>query len=223
MNVLFDLDGTLTDPRAGIVACIRHALSTLGQPAPPESDLERFIGPPLRDALSELLSADSKRVEAAVAAYRERFTALGMLENVVYEGIPRALDSLAARDVRLFVATSKPRVFAERILDHFGLAQYFSAIYGSELGGELSNKRDLIAHVLATSRLHPADTVMVGDRHHDVHGALCNHVFPAGVLWGYGSRDELRSAGAELLLAGCGKTRSDRAQGLPGAADSSTR
>jgi len=200
VNVLFDLDGTLTDPREGIVACIRYALSTLGEPTPSDSNLERFIGPPLRDAFGELLSKDLARVEAAVAAYRERFVAVGMFENIVYEGIPAVLESLVARDARLFVATSKPRLFAERILDHFGIASYFSAIYGSELGGARSDKAELITYVLARSRLDPSDTIMVGDRHHDVHGARRNRVIPVGVLWGYGSREELSLAGAERLL-----------------------
>jgi len=200
VNVLFDLDGTLTDPGKGIVACIRYALSALGESTLPESDLGRFIGPPLRDTFSELLSADSTRVEVAIAAYRERFTEIGMFENSVYEGIPSVLEWLAVHDVRLFVATSKPRVFAERILDHFELSKYFSAVYGSELSGELSDKGDLIGYALATSGLRPADTSMVGDRCHDVRGALRNHVSSAGVLWGYGSRDELMAAGVERLF-----------------------
>jgi phosphoglycolate phosphatase len=200
MNILFDLDGTLTDPREGIVGCIKHALSTLNAPIPPESELESFIGPPLRDVFAQLLSGDSGRVEAAVAAYRDRFTALGMFENAVYDGIPEVLDSLVARDVQLYVATSKPRVYAEQILVHFGLSRHFVAIYGSELSGALSDKGELIAHVLETAALRPAETVMVGDRLHDIRGARRNQVLPIGVLWGYGSREELSAAGAERLF-----------------------
>ncbi|MEX2125401.1 MAG: HAD hydrolase-like protein [Woeseia sp.] len=123
-----------------------------------------------------------------------------MFENIVYEGIPSVLEALVARNARLFVATSKPRVFAERILDHFGLARYFTVIYGSELQGERSDKAELIAYVFASSRLDPSNTIMVGDRHHDVHGALRNRVLPAGVIWGYGSQEELCAAGAGRLF-----------------------
>jgi phosphoglycolate phosphatase len=203
MNILFDLDGTLTDSRPGILACIKHALERMGEPAPAEEELLRFIGPPLRDAFAYLLRspADAECVTAAIAAYRERFTATGMFENSVYERIPAVLDALAARGTRLFVATAKPRVFAERILEHFGLAARFEAIYGSELDGRLCDKGELIAHVLASSALRADETVMIGDRHHDVMGAIRNDVFAAGALWGYGSEDELREAGAMALLA----------------------
>jgi phosphoglycolate phosphatase len=200
VNILFDLDGTLTDPREGIVSCIKHALSTLGELVPCDSDLERFIGPPLRDTFSELLLADGERIEMAVEAYRERFTSRGMFENRIYDGIPQAIEALAGQGVRLFVATSKPRLFAERILIHFGLARHFVAIYGSELSGERSDKGELIAYILATSELRRADTIMVGDREHDIRGARHNNVSPAGALWGYGSREELMAAGAERLL-----------------------
>lgn len=203
VNLLFDLDGTLTDSRPGIIACLKHALVKMGEPAPADEDLLRFIGPPLRDAFAQLLRADldAECVTAAIAAYRERFTATGMFENSVYARIPAVLDDLAARGARLYVATSKPRVFAERILDHFGLAARFEAIYGSELDGRLCDKTELIAHALAGSRLRASETVMIGDRHHDIVGALRNDVLAVGVLWGYGSEDELRGAGAKALLA----------------------
>lgn len=200
VNILFDLDGTLTDPREGIVTCIKHGLSSLGELSPPDSDLERFIGPPLHDTFSRLLSGDSARIETAMRAYRERFSAVGMFENAVYPGIPQGLESLGALGADLFVATSKPQVFAERILTHFGLARYFKEIFGSELSGVRSDKGELIGHVLVTARLRSNDTVMVGDREHDVRGARRNRVRAVGVLWGYGSREELAAAGAERLL-----------------------
>lgn len=200
MNILFDLDGTLTDPREGIVACIKHGLSSLGEPSPPDSDLERFIGPPLHDTFARLLSGDSTRIEAAIRAYRERFATVGMFENAVYSGIPGVLESLGALGAELYVATSKPQVFAERILAHFGLWGHFKGIFGSELSGVRSDKGELIGHVLATARLRSDETVMVGDREHDVRGARRNHIRAVGVLWGYGSREELTVAGAERLL-----------------------
>lgn len=205
MNVLLDLDGTLTDPRRGIVACIQHALRSLGHDAPEESALLRYIGPPLQAAFRELLPLDSQSddgsgCERAIAAYRERFVAVGMFENSVYAGIPAALELLRDRGARLFVATSKPKVYAERILDHFELSRYFDEIYGSELDGRRADKGDLIAHVLSSSRLQREHTAMVGDRHHDAVGALANGVRAVGVLWGYGSREELSNAGAETFL-----------------------
>jgi phosphoglycolate phosphatase len=200
VNILFDLDGTLTDPREGIVACIKHGLSSLGEPSPPDSDLERFIGPPLQDTFAGLLAGDSARIGAAIRAYRERFAALGMFENAVYSGIPQVLESLGALGATLFVATSKPQVFAEQILAHFGLTRHFKEIFGSELSGVRSDKGELIGHALLTARLRSDDTIMVGDREHDVRGALRNHIRAVGVLWGYGSREELTAAGAELLL-----------------------
>ncbi len=202
MNVLFDLDGTLTDPREGIVACFRHTLAALRLPVPPDTDLERYIGPPLRDALRDLLPVGSgpPHLEAAVRVYRERFGSVGLFENAVFEGIPESLDCLARRRLRLFVATSKPRVFAERILERFGLAQHFEGVYGSELDGRLSYKDELIGYVLADAKLDPEETLMVGDREHDALGAVANGVCPVGVLWGFGSREELLAAGVQRLF-----------------------
>jgi len=200
MNILFDLDGTLTDSREGIFACIKHGLSAVGEPIPSVSDLVSFIGPPLRDTFATLLSGNCERVEAAIEAYHDRFATHGMFENVVYDGIPEALESLVARGAQLYVATSKPRVFAEQIVDHFGLARYFTATHGSELNGELSDKGDLIRHLLKTAGLRSADTIMVGDRQHDIRGARRNQVLPVGVLWGFGTREELMRAGAAQLF-----------------------
>jgi phosphoglycolate phosphatase len=203
MNLLFDLDGTLTDSRPGIVACIQHALERAGVPPPGERELQRYIGPPLSHAFAQLLAAEvgAPRVVEAIAAYRERFTVTGMFENAVYEQIPAALDELADRGARLYVATSKPRIYAERILEHFGLVDRFIAVFGSELDGSRSDKSELIAHALKSAALDPAASVMIGDREHDMLGAVCNHVYPAGALWGYGSDEELRSAGAKRLLS----------------------
>lgn len=200
VNLLLDLDGTLTDPRDGIVGCIRHALLEIGETPPADQELERFIGPPLRNAFRELVGSSPQRIEAAVEAYRGRFTAAGMFENAVYDGVLGALASLSERKVRLFLATSKPRVYAERILSHFSLGTHFIGIYGSELDGRLSDKSDLIAHILNDAGLDSEQTIMVGDREHDVRGAIANRIQPIGVLWGYGSRSELETAGARRLI-----------------------
>jgi phosphoglycolate phosphatase len=197
VNVLFDLDGTLTDPREGIVACFKHALRELGYRAPPDSDLERYIGPPLQECFASLLRSQSqKQIAAGIALYRQRFSATGMFENAVYPGIHSALAQLHAMGAVLYVATSKSRVFAERIVDHFGLKSHFRAVYGSELDGARANKGDLIAHILKEESASPHATFMVGDRAHDVIGAKANGIFPIGALWGYGTREELSAAGA---------------------------
>jgi phosphoglycolate phosphatase len=140
-------------------------------------------------------------VERAVAVYRERFATIGLYENRVYAGIPQALQRLGEAGARLYVATSKPQCFAEQILEHFELARHITAVYGSELDGVRSDKRELIRHVLTTASLRCTDSVMVGDRRQDVSGAIYNGVFPVGVLWGYGSAQELQEAGAAKLLA----------------------
>jgi phosphoglycolate phosphatase len=201
MNVLIDLDGTLTDSKRGIIACIQHALRSLGHEVPDESALTKYVGPPLHASFHELLRTDkTSEADRALAAYRERFVDVGMFENDVYPHIPEALQLLRSRGARLFVATSKPRVYAERILDHFQLSHYFDAIHGSELDGRLTDKVHLIAHAISTSNLAHSKTTMIGDRHHDAVGALSNGVKAVGVLWGYGSRDELSNAGVEMFL-----------------------
>lgn len=202
VNVLFDLDGTLTYPREGIVQCLKYALLGLGYNCPTDLELERFIGPPLHETFEILLqSIDPKRINAAVELYRQRFSSKGMLENTVYPGIHAALTTLQNHGTPLFVATSKPRVFAERIVEYLGLQKYFRAVYGSELDGTRSDKGHLIAHVLEAESLSPDWTVMVGDRAYDILGAKAQGVFPVGVLWGYGSSDELIAAGATTLCA----------------------
>jgi len=200
--VLLDLDGTLTDPRAGIVRSIRHALDRLARPCPPDDALTARIGPPLRETFATLLAtADSALIEDAMRLYRERFAAVGLFENEVYEGVPAMLDGLRRDGGRLFVATAKPAVFAERIVRHFALDHHFAGVYGPDLDGRLDDKAELLAHLLATERLDPTRAIMVGDRAGDVAAARKNGLRSIGVLWGYGSRDELLRAGADTLCA----------------------
>ena len=200
MDVLFDLDGTLTDPRQGILACFKYALEALRFDLPADGELEGLIGPPLHEGFLRLLGPHNQRmVEQAVALYRERFAVEGMFENSVYPGIVEVLAQLREQGSRLSVATVKPRVFAERIVEHFGLGRFFHGVYGSELDGTHSDKTDLLGHLLKAESLSPAATIMIGDRAQDVLAANANGVFSIGVLWGYGSRDELLSAGAQAL------------------------
>ena len=200
MNILFDLDGTLTDPREGILRCYRHAMERLGLPTPADADLERFIGPPLQDGFRTMLGPDSAdRLVEALQLFRERFSDRGLYENAVYPGIVSILTMLQARGIQFFIATSKPHVFATRIADHFGLTPWFRGVYGSELDGTRSAKADLLRHIMEVEDLDPAVTIMVGDREHDIHGARANGLRSIGILWGYGSRQELESAGADAI------------------------
>lgn len=194
--VLFDLDGTLTDPQVGITTSVRHAMAELGRPLAAEVDLDWCIGPPLIDSFARLLDGDRGLAERAVAAYRARYGVVGLFENEVYPGIPRLLDALVTAGRRLVLATSKPRVFAERILEHFDLARRFDAIHGSELDGTRVHKTDLLPWILAREAIDPTTAVMVGDREHDALGARAAGLATIGVAWGYGSRDELVRAGA---------------------------
>lgn len=200
--VLFDLDGTLTDPKEGITRCMQHALAQLGWEVPATDALIPYIGPPLQETFAQLLATDdTASVGAAIAQYRDRFASTGMYENAVYPGTAAMLAGLKAAGIRLFVATSKPRVFAVKILEHFDLAQYFDGVYGSELDGRLSDKGELIAELLRAERLDPATTLMVGDRAHDIIGAQHNGVRSAAVTYGYGSAAELDSHAPDLRVA----------------------
>lgn len=200
MNVLFDLDGTLTDSRQGILGSMRYALQRIGRTAPDDAVLERFIGPPTRETFQSLVGAgDAELVAAAIRFYRQRYSERGLYENVIYAGIAPLLSQLRARGWPLYIATSKPRDFALLIADHFALTPHFHAIHGSEFDGTRSAKPDLLRHVIQVEGLDPADTVMIGDREHDVRGARANRLHAVGVLWGYGSREELAAAGADAL------------------------
>ncbi len=201
MNLLFDLDGTLTDPYQGITRCISHALLALNRPPPPQENLKWCIGPPLKNSFTKLLaSEDEKLAEEALSIYRERFGSVGLFENELYEGIPDALRALQEKGHLLYVATSKPTVYAKQIIEHFSLQRYFRTIHGSDLDGTRSDKTELISHILLREGITSSETLMVGDREHDMIGAKTNGVCGVGVLWGYGSRDELEASGAHACI-----------------------
>lgn len=196
---LLDLDGTLTDPKAGITRSIQYALERLGRPVPDADALTWMIGPPLISGFTTLLGGPEEAPEA-VRLYRERFGTVGLFENEVYPGIPATLAGLQDAGVRLFVATSKPHVFARRIIEHFGLSRFFREVYGSELDNRNADKRDLIRHILDREGFDPAEAVMIGDREHDAIGARHNGLSAIGVTWGYGSPQELLAAGVARLV-----------------------
>ena len=199
--IYFDLDGTLTNPKPGITRSIQYALQKLDHPTmPTEDELTWCIGPPLRASFVRLLGAETS-ADLAVSYYRERFSDIGLYENGVYDGIGDVLTSLRTSGHRLFVATSKPHVFAERIIDHFGLRNHFERVFGSELDGTRVDKSHLLEYALKEALVDPAKTLMIGDRSHDMIGAKNNGMKGIGVLYGYGSRDELLQAGAQHVCA----------------------
>jgi len=200
LRLLFDLDGTLTDPGLGITRCLQHAIARLGRPVPPAETLRRFVGPPLRATFMELIGAEGQ-LDDAIALYRERFTAIGMFENDVYPDVVAGLQRLHGDGHRMWVVTSKPRVYAERILAHFNLAHWFEGVYGSELSGANADKGDLIRHALAAERFGSPGPWMVGDRIHDVEAARRNGLAAIAVLWGYGTESELRDARPDHVVA----------------------
>jgi phosphoglycolate phosphatase len=200
-TALLDLDGTLVESGPSIIASIRHAMMVVGHPLDPDQDLSWVVGPPLRDIFSRLLdpSGGDELVEVASEHYRQSYDSVGLFEAKPYPAIPAALAALRAEGFALLVATSKPASVARRILGHVGLAPEFRAIYGAAVDGVLSHKPELIAYILATQGLDPAETVMIGDRSFDISGAHANEVRAIGVLWGYGDRAELEQAGADAI------------------------
>jgi len=199
-TLFFDLDGTLTDPKPGITGSIQYALRKLGRPEPSQDDLVWCIGPPLRASFATLLGDDSL-ADRGVELYRERFSDVGLFENSVYPDIAQILAALGQPSRRIFVATSKPHVFARRIIDHFGLARHFEHVFGSELDGTRVHKSDLLAYALTQTGVDPSQAIMIGDRSHDMIGAKANGMGTIGVTYGYGSREELTAAGANHLCS----------------------
>ncbi len=197
MLCLFDLDGTLIDSELGIVACVRHAFEQLGEPAPAE--LRHWIGPPLRHSFAPLLGHDPVRVEAAVEHYHQRFHTIGWREHTVYPGIEAMIQRLHEAGHELAIVTSKPQRHATPIVESFPFASAFSRLYGPDPSSPHSEKASMIAAALSDFGADPAQTVMIGDRHFDIDGAVANRVRGIGVLWGFGSREELEQAGAHAL------------------------
>ena len=195
-HVYFDLDGTLTDPYEGITNCILYALDELGFPRPDDDYLYSCIGPPLWDTFPELVGQDLTR--KAVDLYRERFLDTGWKENKPYDGIVDALEAVASAGHLLFVATAKPHMHAARIVEHFGMGEFFATVYGSELDGTRGTKTELLEFAIGRN---PGGTrhIMVGDRKHDLIGAAANKMTPVGVAYGYGSVEELNAAGATAI------------------------
>lgn len=192
-TIFFDLDGTLTDSAPGILNAVRFALEGEGMPVPPEKELMWFIGPPLTTELQAAFGIGGEEAAALVRRFQVYFKKDGMFENRVYDGVPDMLERLLASGRRAAVTTSKPEPFARTILEHFGLSHYFTAIVGSALDERTrATKAEVVAQALET--LKPERVLLVGDRCHDVEGAHANEIPCLGVLYGYGSREELSEA-----------------------------
>ncbi|MFP4643107.1 MAG: HAD hydrolase-like protein [Spirochaetales bacterium] len=201
MNIFFDLDGTLTDPAEGITRCLEYAVIGAGGMSHSRKQLTKYIGPQLRDSLKELLpKADQVQLDRAIGMYRRRYSSHGMFENRLYPDIPRMLDELDVLGHAMWVVTAKPRDFALKILDYLEISSAFRHVYGPALSEDDVPKRTLIRIALDENELSERDTVMVGDRSFDIEAARGEGVYSIGVLWGFGSRDELETAGADLLI-----------------------
>lgn len=200
LNILFDLDGTLTDPFLGITKSVAYSLKSFGIEVESLDDLKVFIGPPLDISFQEYYHMNEKQSLEAVEKYREYFSDKGLFENKVYEGMETFLQELIDNGKKLYVCTSKPYVFAKKILEHFGLDSYFQGIYGSELDGTRKDKKDVIAYCLEKENISFKDCVMVGDCQHDIIGAHENHMPCVGVLYGYGSLDEFKAYQCDYVV-----------------------
>ena len=199
-HLLFDLDGTLTDPKEGITKSVQYALNAFGIQAEDRETLCRFIGPPLKDSFMEFYGFTEEEAIKGVASYLEYFREKGMLDNKVYDGVQQLLKSLVQRGKKLYVASSKPEVFVRKILEHFELDSYFVFAGGGDLEGTRDKKADVIRYVLKECQLADlSKIVMIGDRKHDILGAKEVGFDSVGVVYGYGSRQELEEAGADWI------------------------
>lgn len=205
--ILFDLDGTLTDPKIGITRSVQYALCAFGIDEPCLDKLESFIGPPLSDSFREFYGLNEEQIVMAIAKYRERFAQQGIYENEIYPGISEMLAELKKKGKILAIASSKPTLFVERILDYFDIRMYFDFVIGSNMDGTRSRKEEVVEETLRQmipTEMTPHEkkdtVVMVGDRKFDIEGAKAQGITSIGVYFGYGSQEELEQAGADFTV-----------------------
>lgn len=199
-NYFFDLDGTLTDSADGIINSVIYALSTYGIEETDREALKSFVGPPLGDSIMKRYGFSKEKAEEAVSRFRVRFSSIGIFENAVYEGVEGVLAMLKARGDRVILATSKPEVYAKRILEHFDLAKYFDYICGADIEHNARLEKDeVLAYALETCGAEPKASYMIGDRKYDMAAGKKLGLSTVGVLYGYGSREELADAGADVI------------------------
>lgn len=200
LTLFLDLDGTLTDPSDGITRCIQHAMEKLGRPYPPKAELVQYIGPPLRWTFPRLLgSSEEELIESAVRCFRERFADVGLFENEVYAGVLELLEALAGGGFAMYVVTSKPKVYADRIIDRFGFRRFFREVWGPDLNGRFDEKQELIGFLLRELSLDPRRTVMIGDRATDIESGQAHDTRTIGVTYGFGSEAELTAAAPDHI------------------------
>lgn len=197
--VLFDLDGTLTESGIGITRSVAHALKKKGIVETDQEKLNRFIGPPLIDMFKALYGFSEEEAQQGVADFREYFSVTGIFENRVYDGVKEMLAALQKAGKRCILATSKPEEYALQIMERFALAPYFERICGATMDEKRTDKAEVITYAL--EGLDKSKAVMIGDREHDIHGAKANGLDSIGVLYGYGSREELKAAGATWIAS----------------------
>ncbi|MDE7107654.1 MAG: HAD family hydrolase [Clostridiales bacterium] len=198
-NILFDLDGTLTDSFEGIANSALYALHKMGVTQYNKSNLNFFIGPPLYDSFGRIFDGDEQKVQRAVTLYREYFAECGWKVNRVYDGVPQMLIQLKDIGKTLLVATSKPELFARRIVEHFDLNKYFVFVAGASMDASRTKKASVIEYAIASTGIDKADTIMIGDRNHDILGAKQCGLKSMGVLYGYGDLPEHTAAGADYI------------------------
>lgn len=199
--VLFDLDGTLTDPAIGITNSLMHALNKFGISVNDRQDLNKYIGPPLRETFTKYFGFTIEGAEEAIEAYREYFGDKGLYENEVYPGVNEFLAKLNSEGKKVILATSKPIYYATKILEHFDLLKYFDFVAGSNMDGTRSNKCEVIQYALDSNSISDkSSAIMVGDREHDIIGAKQCGIDSIGVLFGYGNREEFEKAGANYIV-----------------------
>ncbi len=197
--ILFDLDGTLTNPQEGITNSVKYALEYFGIHTDDNSKLNKYIGPPLRQSFMEFAGLSEEESHIGMIKYREYFGPKGIFENKVYDGIPELLQRLKNSGRKIILATSKPWIYAEIILEEFDLKKYFDFVAGSEMNGVRTNKADVVKYAIDKYNIDIDNAVMLGDRKHDILGAKANGLKTIGVLYGFGSYEELKDAGADLI------------------------
>ena len=199
--ILFDLDGTLTDPKVGITKAVQYALEKNNIKEDSLSTLEKFIGPPLKDSFIEFYSFNEKKSLDSIQYFREYFKEKGIFENQIYLGIEDLLKKLKQNDYKIIVATSKPLVFAKTILKHFKMIEYFDLIVGSNLDGTLVDKGEIISYAIDYLKIkNLKEVIMIGDRKYDIIGAKKNNIDSIGVLYGYGAIEELKIANPNYMI-----------------------
>jgi len=200
--LFFDLDGTISDPMVGITKSVEYALNHFGIHVNDLRDLCPFIGPPLKDSFRDFYHLSDEQIEVAEEKYRERFAGIGLYENILYEGMPELLQGAREKGYKLFIATSKPTIFAEQILDYFQISREFLFVGGTDFEGSRPAKADVIRYVMEQNNITDrSKVIMIGDRKHDIIGAKTEGIESIGVLYGYGDLEELSNAGANYIVS----------------------